>query len=187
MPRITTIIQNVLLSALFVFCLSIQSSWARIDCSKLSHWAKLNNGHKINLKHVFCGEWSKNRPKGFHARPGGANPTTVRHFTIQDKPNAAGIYTGRWSFQNRASKNKFSSMFPDDCSSNQILNSITYASSHPKKCPAGSPHWLSCGSNKPNDNHKIKSKYCSVNNQLFIIGFAPPRRGKINTAFPLYK
>lgn len=185
--RITRMIKTICLCVLFTLCLAIQSSWAQIDCAALPHWEKLKNGYKINLKHVFCGEWKQNRPKGFHARPGGINPTTVRRFTLQDKPNAAGVYTGRWSYQNRATKNKFSSMFPDDCSPKQILHSIAYASSNKKKCPSGSPGWLACGENKPRNNHNKKSKYCSINNQLFTIGFAPPRRGKINTAFPLYK
>lgn len=172
---------------LLTFCLTSRLSWAKIDCTALPHWAKLKNGLKINQKHIFCGEWSKNRVKGFHARPEGINPTTVKYFTLQNHPNTAGIYTGRWSHRNQPTKNKFSSMFPDGCSPQQILNSITHASSHPKKCPTGSPQWLSCGNNKPREPSQNKSQYCSINNQFFTIGFASPRHDKINTAFPLYK
>jgi len=162
---------------------------ARIDCSTLPHWETLENQLKINQKHVFCGEWDRNRAKGFHARPNGQNPETVAHFTVQDRPNVAGIYTGRWSYQGQSGKNKFSSMFPDSCSAKQVLNSIAYAASHQHNCPAGAPDWARCGPNQPSTDTKEveKATYCSVGNQRFTISFAPPRDGKINTAFPLFE
>ena len=74
------IIAGLLLSGLFP-----PSAQAQVDCDALPHWVALENGLQMNQKHVFCGEWDRNRPKGFHARPEGVNPTTVTEFTVQDK------------------------------------------------------------------------------------------------------
>ncbi|MCP5242785.1 EndoU domain-containing protein [Nitrosomonas sp.] len=163
---------------------------AQIDCDTLQHWSAIDNNLSINQKHVFCGEWDRNRPKGFHSRPDGINPDTIATFTVQDKANAAGVYTGRWSHKDGPKKNKFSSMFPDNCSARQVLNSIAHAAAHPSQCPAGAPDWTQCGFNQPRVTQSAvenSEKYCSQNNRLFTIGFAPPRNGRINTAFPLYE
>ena len=183
----TTSIKNTLLTGLLVFWLFPFSAQAEVDCTTLPHWVELDNGMQMNQKHVFCGEWKRGRAKGFHSRPDGKNPATVAKFTVQDHPNKAGIYTGRWSYQNHTDKNKFSSMFPDNCSTEQVLNSINYASSNTDaNCPKGSPNWTKCGQNMPAsaDNNQA---YCSINGKHFTIGYAPPRNGKINTAFPIFK
>jgi len=163
------------------------SALAEVDCTILPHWVTLNNGLQMNQKHVFCGEWKDNRPKGFHSRPGGVNPITVQGFIVQDLPNAAGIYTGKWSVKSHPGKSKFSSMFPDNCSTGQVLNSISYASAHPElNCPEGSPSWAKCGKNRPDSDTKEKlSSYCTNNQEFFLIGFAAPANNKINTAFPI--
>lgn len=162
-------------------------AFAAVDCATLPHWVTLDNGLQMNQKHVFCGEWTDGRPKGFHSRPGGVNPATVKEFTVQDSPNSAGIYTGRWSHNNNPARSKFSSMFPDSCSIGQVLNSISHASSYPdRSCPAGSPGWVKCGKNRPVQGTKMElSGYCSNNEAFFLIGFAAPGNNKINTAFPL--
>ncbi|MBX3639349.1 MAG: EndoU domain-containing protein [Nitrosomonas sp.] len=162
---------------------------AQVDCSALRHWVTLENKLQMNQKHLFCGEWDRNRPKGFHSRPGGVNPATVAGFVIQDKASAAGIYTGRWSYQGHPGRNKFSTLFPDSCSVEQVLNSIAYAAGHQYTCPAGAPDWTLCGFNQPDTGTGVAEdgKYCSVNNQRFTIGFAPPKNGRINTAFPLFE
>jgi len=162
---------------------------AQVDCRTLPHWATLENQLEINQKHVFCGEWDRNRAKGFHSRPGGANPDTVAHFKVQDKANAAGIYTGRWTYQGQSGSGKFSSMFPDNCTVRQVLNSIAYAASHQHNCPSGAPGWAQCGPNKPatGANGNEDATFCSIGNQRFTISFAPPRNGRINTAFPLFE
>lgn len=159
---------------------------AQIDCETLPHWIKLGDGLQLNQRHVFCGEWSQNRPKGFHARPGGTDPATVAQFSVQSKPNVAGIYTGRWSYQKHPDKNKFSSLFPDQCSAVQVINSIRHAATQANaQCPPGSPDWVRCGYNKPDG--ETGQQYCSVNGTRFVIGFAPPKAGKINTAFPFFE
>ena len=161
---------------------------AQIDCDTLPHWATLKNGLQVNQQHIFCGEWNQNRPKGFHSRPGGVNPSTVTQFTIQSKPNATGVYTSRWSHKNRPNKDKFSSMFPDNCTISQVLNSISHATANSEtKCPSGSPDWTQCGRNKPASDQEENLQYCSKDGEFFTIGFAPPKQGRINTAFPIFE
>lgn len=161
---------------------------AQVDCSTLPHWVTLENGLRLNQYHIFCGEWHNNRPKGFHSRPEGINPATVSHFIVQSQANAAGIYTGRWSHQSNPSKNKFSSMFPDNCTITQILNSISHATAtSASNCPSGSPDWIQCGFNKPATTPEQEIHYCSKDGNFFTIGFAPARQGKIDTAFPIFE
>jgi hypothetical protein len=101
----------------------------------------------------------------------------VGSFTVQDLPDAAGIYTGKWSHKNDPGRSKFSSMFPDNCSIEQVLNSISHASANPERnCPEGSPRWVKCGKNRPAFDTK---------ELFFLIGFAEHKDNKINTAFPL--
>lgn len=174
------------LSLIGILCFLPFSVSAQIDCTTLPHWITLSNGIQFNQLHVFCGEYN-GKPKGFHSRPGDENPSTVASFTIQDKPNAAGIYTGKWRYLGHPEKQKFSSMFPDSCTQKQVLNSIAYASSHPEKCPSGAPGWVRCGKNRPNPLGDDTTNYCNKNADLFSIGFAPPRNHTINTAFPIRK
>ncbi len=183
----TAPIKYTFLMGLLALCLFPLSAQAEVDCTTLPHWVELKNGLQMNQKHLFCGEWKRGRAKGFHSRPDGKNPATVAAFTVQDHPNKAGIYTGRWSYQNHSDKNKFSSMFPDSCSTEQVLNSISHASSNTNtSCPKGSPNWTQCGQNKPSSAEN-NSSYCSINDKRFTIGYAPPQNGKINTAFPIFK
>jgi Bacterial EndoU nuclease len=170
-----------------VFLMMPLSVLAGVDCTGLAQWARLDNGLQVNQKHVFCGEWKSDHPKGFHSRPGGFNPPTVSNFAMQDRPNAAGIYTGKWSYRNYPGRSKFSTMFPDRCSTAQILKSISHASANPElNCPAGSPGWVKCGKNRPDsDSKEMLSDYCTNNGEFFLIGFAPGRDNRINTAFPI--
>jgi len=158
---------------------------AAVDCGPQFHEAALKNGLKINQAHVFCGEWKNNAPKGFHSRPKGENPATVKQFRVQDKPNAAGIYTGKWIHADSAGQEKFSTMFPDSCSSEQVLNSIAYAAAHQEPCPSGAPSWSRCGKNRPETAGKDRTDYCGSSSPRFVIAFAPPQGGLINTAFPI--
>ncbi|MGR9012148.1 MAG: EndoU domain-containing protein [Gammaproteobacteria bacterium] len=175
---------SILLGLVLFLCFPL-STLAQVDCNNLPHWVTLNNNIRFNQTHVFCGEYSNNKPKGFHARPGGVNPSTVAGFTIQDRANAAGIYTGKWGYTGHASQTKFSSMYPDACSQSQVLNSIAYASSHPVSCPSGAPSWVQCGNNRPDPLNGDTVDYCNKQEDLFTIGYAPPRNNEINTAFPL--
>jgi len=168
------------------FLISFEAS-AAADCAILPQWVTLDNGMKLNQRHVFCGEWSGGRPKGFHSRPTAANPPTIREFKVQDPPDSAGIYTGKWTHGNDPARYKFSSMFPDTCSMEQVLHSISYASAHPDaSCPVASPAWARCGQNRP---ARVVGAglagYCGNSEVLFAIGFAAPKNNRINTAFPI--
>jgi hypothetical protein len=160
---------------------------AAVDCAILPQWVAPGNGRELNQQHVFCGEWSSGRPKGFHSRPGAVNPSTIREFRVQDPPDSAGIYTGKWTHGSDPAKSKFSSMFPDSCSLEQVLNSISYASSHPDaSCPVASPAWAKCGKNRPAEIESYElAGYCGDSEVLFVIGFATLKNNRINTAFPV--
>lgn len=178
--------------AIYAACLLVSLSfmhaaWAAVDCATLPRWVRMENGVRLNQAHVFCGEESEGRAKGLHARPGGKNPATVRDFTIQDFPDSTGIYSGRWSHVRSPGRGKFSSMFPDNCSVDQILKSVSHASSHPERsCPPGAPGWIRCGRNRPADPAAGGlANYCSRDGTFFLIGFSEPWNGRINTAFPI--
>ena len=157
---------------------------SEMDCARISNWSKTDP--PVNQQHVFCGEWKKrkNRPAGFHSRPAGENPATVGTLKITQKSNARGLYGVRWSYAGYPDREKFSSMFPDTCSREQVLKSIVYAVNHPKACPEGAPHWAKCGPNKPTRGGQ---GYCeTADKSFFTIAFAKLRNGnKINTAFPI--
>ena len=160
------------------------SAASETDCEDIAHWSDTNP--PVNQQHVFCGEWNKrkNRSAGFHSRPGGENPATVGRLKITQRPNAKGLYGVRWSYDGHPERQKFSSMFPDTCSREQVLKSITYAAKHQKSCPAEAPHWTKCGSNRPENDSE---GYCeALDGTFFSIGFATLRNSnKINTAFPI--
>ena len=152
-------------------------------CNGLDPWSRFSQGPQVNQTHVFCGEYSRDRPKGFHSRPGGRNPTTVASLQITQSPNARGIYGIRWSHRSNPQRTKFSTMFPDRCSTDQVLNSIRYAATNRYQCPANAPRWAWCGANSPTSGG---STYCQGNNgNRFTIAGAFTRRNDINTAFPL--
>jgi hypothetical protein len=84
----------------------------------------------INLTHIFEGEINrKGRPVGFHARPGGRNPTGARVVRVLDEPNRLGVYTaeveiltqdGRWL-------QKRSTFYPDRMSRDEVVAAILNA------------------------------------------------------------
>ncbi len=179
--KLSILVMLLLWVGLFFFTGSAASE---TDCEDIAHWSDTNP--PVNQQHVFCGEWNrrKNRPAGYHSRPGGKNPATVGRLKITQRPNTQGIYGVRWSYAGHAERQKFSSMFPDTCSREQVLKSIIYAAKHQKPCPPGAPHWTRCGSNRPDNNSE---GYCeALDGRFFTIGFATLRNSnKINTAFPI--
>ncbi len=175
------------------FCLAVLASItavfatshadAQINCSGLSHWSSTNP--QINLHHIFCGEWDsrRSRPKGFHSRPNGASPNTVGSFQISQSSNRQGIYGINWSYAGYSGKTKFSTMFPDRCTQQQVTNSISYASSNRTSCPSNAPNWAWCGSSAPSAN---AGQYCNGDDgSIFTVAGAYLNDGRINTAFPL--
>lgn len=114
------------------------SVFCQMDCAEISHWSTTNP--PVNQKHVFCGEWNQRKN-----RPAGENPITVGALEITQQPNSQQIYGTRWSYGDYPDREKFSSMFPDGCTREQVLKSVVYAVKHPKPCPQGSPRWTKCG------------------------------------------
>lgn len=157
---------------------------AAIDCKDLPHWTQVNGGPKINQAHIFCGEWDsrKSRAKGFHARPGGRNPGTVAKLEVSQDPNKSGIYGVRWQFNGEQGASKFSTMFPDRCTRDQVLASVNHAATHQQRCPSGAPGWAWCGPSAPRDGGE---GYCTASGAGFTIAGGSLNDGRINTAFPL--
>jgi hypothetical protein len=157
-----------------------------VGCATLARWTERPKPPQVNQVHVFCGEWKQSAPRGFHSRPGGLDPETVARFTITQPANAQGIYGGSWSYTGHPRPPKFSTMFPDTCSMQQVLNSIAYAASQPTRCPANAPHWAVCGPNRPKSASQSAGPFCeSSNGTTFIIAMARLSNGRVNTAFPL--
>lgn len=183
-PGTGNILAVFLSSLLLVLTIFIGAVASEMDCARVSHWSTTNP--PVNQRHLFCGEWNhrKNRPAGFHSRPAGENPATVNTLAVTQQPNAKGIYGVRWSYIGHPDRNKFSTMFPDTCSREQVLKSIVYAAKHSRACPQGAPRWAKCGPNKP---VQVVQGYCEASdNSIFTIAFATLKGSdKINTAFPM--
>ena len=157
---------------------------AAVNCKKMPHWKSIN-GTKINQTHIFCGEWDsrKNRPKGFHSRPGGKNPGSVGSLETSDRADRDGIYGVRWSYAGEGGSDKFSTMFPDRCSADQVLASVSHAANNTSKCPNGAPRWAWCGWSAPRDGG---DQYCTgAGGKGFTVAGATLNDGRINTAFPI--
>jgi hypothetical protein len=159
---------------------------SNLDCAKLAHWTDYARLPQVNQVHVFCGEWKRQAPTGFHSRPGGLIPHTVASFTITQPANAQGVYGASWSYAGRSQAVKFSTMFPDDCSMRQVLNSIVYAATHPRRCPAHAPRWAVCGPNRPASAGSEPDAFCAADDgSMFLIALAKLSGGRVNSAFPL--
>ncbi|HEY0095324.1 MAG TPA: EndoU domain-containing protein, partial [Archangium sp.] len=165
-----------------VMCLSAASAQAQVNCTTLAHWSA--TAPPVNQIHIFCGEWDGTRPKGFHSRPGGLDPVTVGTFAITQPANAQGIYGASWSYAAHPTPSKYSTMFPDTCSTAQVLNSIAYAALNPTACPSTAPTWAWCGPSRPSGGNA--ANYCSsANGTVFTIAGASLGNGNVNTAFPV--
>jgi hypothetical protein len=157
-----------------------------VDCTTLARWTKRPSPPRVNQIHVFCGEWKHNAPRGFHSRPGGLDPDSVTRFTITQPANTQGIYGGSWSYTGHPQPSKFSTMFPDTCPMQQVLNSIVYAATNLIRCPANTPHWAVCGPNRPTSTAQSAGPFCEANDgTIFLIAMAKLSNGNVNTAFPL--
>ncbi|MEM9245990.1 MAG: EndoU domain-containing protein [Cyanobacteria bacterium P01_F01_bin.153] len=179
-PQRLLTIATAAIACLMVLTLPVTARGA--SCNGLSTWSRFSSGPQVNQAHVFCGEFSNNRPKGFHSRPGGRNPNTVANLQITQNPNRQGIYGIRWSHTNNPQRTKFSTMFPDNCSTGQVLNSVRYAAGNRYQCPASAPSWSWCGPSAPASG----GDYCRGNNgDRFTVAGAFTRRNDVNTAFPL--
>lgn len=167
----------------------VASASAQVACPTQQGWSATTP--PVNLDHVFCGEIRSNgSATGFHARPNAINPTTVVSVDVTQSPNASGIYAGTVTLRNPNGPDprKFSSIFPDDCSLDQVTASILYAFENRQACPAGSPRWWKCGSNRPDPLAlEDAERFCVGDDRTsrFLIAIGMLRDGRINTAFPL--
>ena len=145
----------------------------------------------VNLAHVFCGEVRDDgRPVGFHATAVLGEPgiPVMVWFEQNDGgrvdaidgavPEPAGIFTAVVRFA--SGREKFSTFFPMDCSSDEILASILNA--HGEAVPAATT-WGWVGPSAPDD---AAEGYCLSDGDAFDIrlGYLGDGRGRINTAFP---
>ncbi|MDJ0896587.1 MAG: EndoU domain-containing protein [Alphaproteobacteria bacterium] len=85
----------------------------------------------IDVRHIFCGEVSDGRAKGYHARPGGFDPGGIDTSVAEtgDGPYA-GTYTLRGfeiSDGGVTAEKGLSTMFPDTCSRREVLRAILHA------------------------------------------------------------
>ncbi len=177
----------VLIGILFALIGVPEGGRADQTCPNDRHWSNTNPA--INLAHVFCGEVKSNgRAAGFHARPGGINPGSIISVEITQPANDNGIYAGMVTFAHPNGRDpvKFSSLFPDSCTYDQIVASILYAHDHRMDCPAGAPGWWQCGLNRPL-NSAPADGLCIGDDPdgVFTIAIGLLRDGRINTAFPL--
>lgn len=85
----------------------------------------------IDRDHLFCGEvtGAPLRAKGYHSRPDGVNPVTVYGTNTPAHPVDARYNLANFHIvQNGQDRIKaLSTMFPDNCSESQVLNSIAHA------------------------------------------------------------
>ncbi len=84
----------------------------------------------INLTHIFEGEINRSgRPVGFHARPGGRNPSGARVVRVLDRPNRQGVYTAEVEIRTEDGRwlKKRSTFYPDRMSRQDVLAAILNA------------------------------------------------------------
>lgn len=88
----------------------------------------------VHNQHIFCGEVSGNplRAKGFHSRPGGANPASITNTAPPvPVPGAPpGVYELRGFNITQGVNTRVkarSTMFPDNCHADEVLAAIRNA------------------------------------------------------------
>lgn len=140
---------------------------------------------KINLRHLFCGEVDDGHPKGLHSTRLAATWTVVRRIERRQE-EGGGIYSTIAVF--RGGRRKFSTFFPDRCTAEQIVQSIEYAASNPKR---SHKQWGKIGLSGPeldsirDHNRADHETFCLDNeNKPFEIRLGVLADGRINTAFP---
>ena len=124
---------------------------------------------EMNLHHIFEGEINrKGKPVGFHSRPSGLDPDSAKIVRVRDKPNSVGVYTATIAIRDGGQwKEKFSSFFPDNMSSDQVMDAIIHAYN--------------------NSSNKKKQPWQGPSGHGFTIQGYTTSRGGINTAFPVYR
>ena len=126
---------------------------------------------EINLGHIFEGAINRRgKPTGFHSRPQGKDPKHARLVKILSPANQSGVYTARVAIYDPGQKKwkeKFSTLFPDSFSRDQVVETILYAWQH----------------RRPGKG----SKWEGASGKGFVIQGYLNKRGNINTAYPVYR
>jgi hypothetical protein len=84
----------------------------------------------VNEAHIFQGEINRRgKPVGFHARPGGRNPSGARVTRIIQGPNRAGVYVAEVEIRSRDGRwlRKTSTFYPDSLSRRDVVRAIVHA------------------------------------------------------------
>ena len=146
-----------------------------LDChSRLFTWSDTEPA--INRRHVFCGEIDHGRPKGVHSTQLLATSAVVRRVEAA-RGDCNGIYTAIVVFAH--GQRKLSTFFPDQCTVEDVTQSIYHAGSH---VAARHPAWGFIGPSAPASN---TPGFClDADRQPFEIRFGRLKDGRINTAFP---
>lgn len=146
-----------------------------------------NTNPPINLGHIFNGEQHGGNLKGYHSSAEGGNSN--KNIDITGSARANGVYTIKWNFKSSPSvRKKSSSMFPDSCSSTQVVNSILYAFKYiGDKTPFNVQAVDKPFEGGPSGPTSENSYYCMGNDssQLTVYHY-PPSTSLINTSFPQY-
>jgi hypothetical protein len=122
----------------------------------------------VNLEHIFEGQVNKRgKPVGFHARPGGKDPSGARVVRVVEGPNRAGVYIADVEIRNDAGRwlKKRSTFYPDRLSREEVVAAVLHAWSHRQ------------GRNNP---------FRGPSGEGFEIEGRPLDNGDINTAYPLF-
>lgn len=130
-------------------------------------WSSTNP--EINLWHIFEGEInSRDKPTGYHSRPGGKDPANARVVSLRDKPNALGVYTASIEVRDGNNwKQKSSSFFPDKLSRQEVIDVIVHAFKNQQSNDGG--------------------KWRGPSGLGFTVEGWTTRQGGINTAYPIYQ
>ncbi|PHQ69960.1 MAG: hypothetical protein COB93_06665 [Sneathiella sp.] len=153
---IILVLAGIILAALPNFS-SPETEWSKTDPS-------------LNITHIFMGDInSRGKPVGFHVAPKTDGYPHARIKQTLSGPNKAGVYTAmieifdpetsRW-------KEKFSSIFPEKLTKQQIIDAILSAFKN-NRLPQG-------------------AKWQGRSGRGFLIEGYTLKNGTVNTAYPIY-
>ncbi len=150
--------------------LFLLATGGQLQAKSTNHqWSKTSP--EINLGHIFEGAINrKGKPTGFHSRPGGQDPKHARLIQVKARANKSGVYTATvevYDPHTKQWKEKFSTLFPDSMSRDQVIDAILHAFK-----------------NRTTGN---KTKWEGPSGKGFTIQGYLNKRSNINTAYPLYK
>lgn len=156
--------QQVGFSSLWSFCQQFIKKW-----KYYSVWSETSP--QINKTHIFCGEINKRwKPTWFHSMPNWEIPETAQ-IVKKENTNKFWVYNAQievYDIKNKIFKNKFSSIFPDKLSKEEVEKAILNA-------------W-------ENKKYYKNSKFQWPSGLGFeIAGYTYKWENKINTAYPIYK